>query len=128
MKLVTPLAWVAFLVAAGIGAPARYLLDGWVQDRTSGAFPWGTFAVNVTGCLILGLLTGLGLYHGLDNTTRTVIGTGGMGAYTTFSTFTFETVRLAQEGALDDAFRNAVAGFLVGLAAASAGLALMAVA
>jgi CrcB protein len=51
-----------------------------------------------------------------------------MGAYTTFSTFTFETVRLAEEGALDEAFRNAAAGFLVGLAAASTGLALMAVA
>ena len=122
----TPPAWVAFLVAAGIGAPARYLLDGWVQDRTEGAFPWGTFTVNVTGCLILGLLTGLGLYHGLGSTTRTVIGTGGMGAYTTFSTFTFETVRLAEEGAIDEAFRNAAASFLVGLAAASAGLALMA--
>jgi CrcB protein len=125
---VSSLAWIAFLVAAAIGAPARYLLDGWVQDQTSGAFPWGTFTVNVTGCLILGLLTGLGVYHGLDTTTRTVLGTGGMGAYTTFSTFTFETVRLAEEGALDEALRNAVAGFLVGLAAASAGLAIMAVA
>jgi CrcB protein len=125
---VTPLAWAAFLVAAGVGAPARYLLDGWVQDRTSGAFPWGTFSVNVTGCLVLGLLTGLGLYHGLDGTTRIVLGTGGLGAYTTFSTFTFETVRLAEEGALDEAFRNAAAGFLAGLAAASAGVALMAAA
>jgi CrcB protein len=125
---VTPLGWAAFLIAAGIGAPARYLLDGWVQDRTSGAFPWGTFTVNVTGCLALGLLTGLGLYHALDTTIRTVVGTGGLGAYTTFSTFTFETVRLAEEGALDEAFRNAAAGFLVGLGAASAGLALMAAA
>lgn len=124
----TTLAWVAFLVAAGVGAPARYLLDGWVQDHVGGAFPWGTFAVNVTGCLLLGLLTGLGLYHDLDTTTRTVLGTGGLGAYTTFSTFTFETVRLAEEGALDVAFRNAAAGFLVGLAAASAGLAVMAAA
>ena len=122
----SPLAWTAFLVAAGVGAPARYLLDGWVQDHTSGAFPWGTFSVNVSGCLIFGLLTGLGLYHGFDGATRTVLGIGGVGAYTTFSTFTFETVRLAEEGALDEAFRNAVAGFLIGLAAASAGLALMA--
>jgi CrcB protein len=121
-------AWIAFLVAAGLGAPARYLLDGWVQDRTAGAFPWGTFTVNVSGCLFLGLLTGLGLYHGLDATTRTVLGTGGMGAYTTFSTFTFETVRLAEEGALDEALRNAAAGLVVGLAAASLGIALMAAA
>lgn len=124
----TPLAWAAFLVAAGIGAPARYLLDGWVQDRTGGAFPWGTFTVNVTGCLALGLVAGLGLYHGLHATTRTVLGTGAMGAYTTFSTFTFETVRLAEEGALDEALRNAGGGFVFGLAAATVGLALTAVA
>jgi CrcB protein len=123
---VKPLAWVAFLVAAGVGAPARYLVDGWVQDRTGGVFPWGTFAVNVSGCLALGLLTGLGLHHGLDVTAQTVVGTGGLGAYTTFSTFTFETVRLAEEGAVDLAFRNAAAGLLVGLAAASVGLALTA--
>jgi len=125
---VNAVGWFAFLIAAGIGAPARYLLDGWVQDRTTGAFPWGTFTVNVSGCLALGLLTGLGLHHGLDGTTRTVVGTGGLGAYTTFSTFTFESVRLAEDGALDVAFRNAAGGLLVGLAAASAGLLLMAVA
>ena len=119
-------AWIAFLVAAGIGAPARYLLDGWVQDHTGGAFPWGTFVVNISGCLVLGLLTGLALYHGLDATTKTVLGTGGLGAYTTFSTFTFETVRLAEEGALDDAALNIAANFVIGLAAALAGIGLMA--
>jgi fluoride exporter len=119
-------AWLAFLIAASIGAPARYLIDGLVQDHADGAFPWGTFVVNVSGCLLLGLLTGLGLYHDLDATTRTVLGTGGLGAYTTFSTFTFETVRLAEDGALNEAARNAVASFLVGLAAASAGLAVTA--
>src|SRR5438067_9683804 len=116
--------WLTFAVAAGAGAPARYLIDGWVQDRTGGAFPWGTFVVNVSGCLALGLVTGLGLYHGLGVTSRTAVGTGGIGAYTTFSTFTFETVRLAEEGALDEALRNAAASVLVGLAAAAAGLAI----
>lgn len=119
-------AWLAFSVAAAIGAPARYLIDGLVQDHTDGAFPWGTFVVNVTGCLALGIITGLGLYHGLEPATRTVVGSGGMGAYTTFSTFTFETVRLAEEGAVNEAARNAAASFIVGLAAASAGLALAA--
>jgi CrcB protein len=117
-------AWIAFLVAAAIGAPARYLIDGFVQDRTDGAFPWGTFVVNVSGCFILGVLTGLALYHGLDPTLRIVIGTGGMGAYTTFSTFTFETVRLAEEGAINEAIRNTAGNFVVGFAAASAGLAI----
>jgi CrcB protein len=122
----TTLGWLAFLAAAGVGAPARYLLDGWVQDHTGGAFPWGTFVVNISGCLALGLLTGLGLYHGLDATTRTIVGTGGLGAYTTFSTLTFETVRLAEEGATNEAVRNATGSFLVGLAAASLGLAVVA--
>jgi CrcB protein len=119
---VTNIAWLAFLVAAAIGAPARYLIDGFVQDHTDGAFPWGTFVVNASGCLVLGVISGLGLYHGLAGTTRTVLGTGGMGAYTTFSTFTFETVRLAEEGATNEAVRNVVASLLVGLAAASVGL------
>jgi CrcB protein len=119
-------AWIGFLVAAAIGAPARYLLDGWVRDRTGGSFPWGTFAVNMTGCLALGLLTGLGLYHGLGATTRTMIGTGGLGAYTTFSTLSFETVRLAEDGAPDRALLNAAGSLLLGLAAAATGLALAA--
>lgn len=118
--------WIAFLVAAGIGAPARHLLDGWVQEHTGGRLPWGTFVVNVTGCLALGLLTGLGLHHGLPAGARTVLGTGGLGAYTTFSTLTFETVRLAEDGEVDHALRNAAGSLLVGLAAASTGLALTA--
>lgn len=117
-------AWLAFVVAAAIGAPARYVIDGLVQDRTDDAFPWGTFVVNVSGCLVLGTLTGLGLYHGLGATTRTIVGTGGVGAYTTFSTFTFETVRLAEEGATNKALRNVAGSLLVGLAAAAAGVAL----
>lgn len=122
----TTVAWLAFLAAAAIGAPARYLIDGLVQDHSDGVFPWGTFVVNVSGCLVLGVLTGLGLHHGLGATARTVLGAGAMGAYTTFSTFTFETVRLAEEGAVDEAIRNVGANFLVGLAAAGAGLALTA--
>jgi CrcB protein len=118
--------WLAFLVAAGIGAPARYVLDGAVQERAGGVFPWGTFVVNVTGCLALGVITGLGLYHGLGSDARTVIGTGAVGAYTTFSTFSFETVRLAEDGAMAEALRNVVATLAVGLVAAGAGLALTA--
>jgi CrcB protein len=118
---------VLFCVAAAVGAPARYVLDGYVQERADGAFPWGTLVVNSTGCLLLGLLTGWGLYHHLDASARTVLGTGGLGAYTTFSTFSFETVRLAEEGATNEAVRNTLANLVVGLVAASAGLALMAV-
>lgn len=118
--------WLGFLAAAGIGALARYLLDSWVAARTSGAFPWGTLTVNVSGCFALGVLTGLGLDHDLGDATRTILGSGGLGAYTTFSTFAYETVRLAEEGRLDQAARNVVASSLVGLTAAAAGLALTA--
>lgn len=120
------MAWLAFLAAAAIGAPARYLVDGWVQRRANREFPWGTLTVNVTGCLLLGFLTGLGLYHGLGATSRTVLGTGGMGAYTTFSTFSWETVRLGVDGDLDAAARYVAASLVVGLLAASAGLAIAA--
>jgi fluoride exporter len=118
--------WLAFVVAAAIGAPLRYVVDGWVQERTGGAFPWGTFVVNVTGCLGLGLLAGFGIYHGADADVRLVVGTGALGAYTTFSTMTFETVRLAEEGAVDTALRNVGANLFLGLLAASAGLAIAA--
>ena len=123
----TNAAWLAFLLAAAVGAPARYVIEGLVQERTDSAFPLGTFVVNVSGCLVLGIISGIGLYHGLGSTTRTVLGTGGMGAYTTFSTFTFQTVRLSQEGAVNEAVRYVAASFLVGLAAAAAGLALAAI-
>lgn len=116
----SPLAWVAFVVAGAVGACARYLVDGFVGDRTEGAFPWGTFLVNATGSFLLGLLTGLSLYHAFPASPKVVLGTGFCGAYTTFSTFTFETVRLLEEGAVTEAFRNAF-GTLVTCAAAAAG-------
>ncbi len=120
----SPLAWLGFLTAAAVGAPARYLLDGWVGSRTRGRFPWGTLTVNVSGCLILGVLTGLALDHHIGATAGTIVGSGGVGAYTTFSTFSIETVRLAEDGRVDQALTNVAATSFVGLAAAAAGLAL----
>ena len=119
----TPLAWVAFVAAGAIGAPARYVLDGAVADRLGGPFPWGTLIVNVTGSFLLGFLTGLGLHHGFPKVDRLVLGTGFCGAYTTFSTFTFESVRLLEEGASSEALRNALATLFAGSVAAAAGLA-----
>ena len=120
----SPIAWVAFVAASAFGACARYVLDGIVSESTAGAFPWGIFCVNVTGSFILGLLTGLGLHHGLARVPRVVLGTGFCGAYTTFSTFTFETVRLFEEGSANDAVRNALGTLIAGSVAAAAGLAL----
>lgn len=122
----TPTILAGLVVAGAVGAPARYLLDGFVHDHARGAFPWGTFVVNVTGSLLLGVVTGAALYHALPATPRIWLGTGFCGAYTTFSTFTFETIRLLEEGAVADAFRNAGASLVVGTAAAGAGLALAA--
>jgi CrcB protein len=121
---VTPFTWAAFLTAGGCGAVTRYAVDAWIGDRTEGVFPWGTLAVNVTGSLLLGFLTGLSLYHALAKAPLVVLGTGFCGAYTTFSTFTYETVQLVHGGAVDEALRNAVATLVVCGAAAATGLAL----
>jgi CrcB protein len=120
---VSPLAWVAFVAASAVGAPARYVLDGIVSDRVEGVFPWGTFVINVAGSFLLGLLTGLGFHHGLSRTSRVVLGTGFCGAFTTFSTFSFETVRLLEEGAWNEAARNTFGTLIAGGLAAAAGLA-----
>jgi CrcB protein len=118
---------VALLIIGGsLGAPARYLLDGFVQSRTRALFPWGTYAVNMSGSLLLGFLTGLALYHGLGPLPRIALGTGFCGAYTTFSTFTYETIRLVEEGSLVAAMTNVALSIGVGLLAAAAGLALAA--
>lgn len=122
----TPSILAGLVVAGAAGAPARYLLDGLVQDRHDGRFPWGTLVVNITGSLLLGLLTGAALYHSFPNTPKVWLGTGFCGAYTTFSTFTFETVRLLEEGEAVDALANAAASLLLGSVAAGAGLALAA--
>jgi CrcB protein len=83
--------------------------------------------VNVTGSLVLGVVTGLALYHGLGDVPRTAVGTGFCGAYTTFSTYSYETVRLLQEGDPRRAVGHALGSVAVGLVAAGAGLALTAV-
>src|SRR5581483_11913026 len=98
-----------------------------VQQRARGVFPWGTFVINMTGSFLLGLLTGLSLHHGLGRVPKTLLGTGFCGAYTTFSTFSYETVRLVEDGALLEALLNALASLGVGLLAAAAGLGIAAV-
>jgi CrcB protein len=116
-----------YLVVAAtgaLGAPARYLVGIVVSDRRRGAFPWGTFVVNATGAFVLGFVTGLALHYGLPSSARTAIGTGLCGAYTTFSTFGYETVRLIEDRAWWEAVVNVVASLAVGLLAGAAGLGL----
>jgi CrcB protein len=117
---------LAILVAAAaaVGAAGRYLLTQLVQHWHDSALPWGTFAVNVSGSLLLGLVTGLSLHHGLPARPFTVIGVGFIGGYTTWSTFVWESVAFAESGAWRPAVLNLLGSLAVGLAAASAGLAL----
>lgn len=118
--------WIGIGAAGAAGAVARYLLDGLIQDRASGPFPWGTFVINLSGSFLLGLITGAALYHGFPATPKIILGTGFCGAYTTFSTWTFESVRLVEEGSTTEAFLNAGLSLAIGLCAAGAGLALAA--
>jgi len=113
-------------VAGALGAPARYLLDGFVQDRTDSRLPLGTLVVNVTGSFLLGLIVGFALYHSFADTPRAILGTGFCGAYTTFSTFTYETTVLAEEREYSAALQNVCASIVLPALAAAAGLALAA--
>jgi CrcB protein len=111
-------------VASAIGAPARYLLDRYVASKGHGAFPWGTFTINISGSFVLGLLVGLGAHHGLSTSAVAVLGAGFCGAYTTFSTFSVETIRLLEEGSVLEASLNVGVSLAAGLLAAAAGLGL----
>jgi CrcB protein len=115
-------------VAAAIGAASRHLVDGAVRRRSGSAFPWGTLVVNVTGSLALGFLVGLVIPHRLGEGSRAVLGAGFLGSYTTFSTHSYETVRLLEEGRPGAALRHNLAATGLGLVAAAAGLGLAALA
>ncbi|HCG54712.1 MULTISPECIES: fluoride efflux transporter CrcB [Brevibacterium] len=93
----TPLLFIALALAGGLGASCRMFLDGLIKSRIGGAIPWGTITINVSGSLILGLLTGLSSAQVLPEAWHLIIGTGFLGGYTTFSTASFEAVRLIQE-------------------------------
>lgn len=118
--------FLAIALAGIVGAPLRFIVDGFVQDRIGRVFPWGTFVVNVSGSLLLGFLTGIALYHGLPEVPKAFLATGFCGAYTTFSTFGYETLRLAEEDSGLLAGANALGSLAAGLAAAAAGLGLAA--
>jgi len=122
---------IALLVAlaGGLGAVARYAADGSVQHRVArrlghpGAFPLGTLLINAAGSLVLGLVTGLVWYHGASADVRLVVGTGACGGFTTWSTASFESVRLVEEGLVARAALFTLGGLAVALAAATVGIA-----
>lgn len=109
---------LAVMLGAAIGAPLRYLTDLLVRSRHDGVFPWGTLIVNVVGSALLGLVTGR-----LSPPAFAVVGTGLCGGLTTYSTFSYETVRLLQEGSARYAAVNVVVSVVAAVAAAAAGAA-----
>jgi CrcB protein len=114
----------ALLVGVGgfLGSALRFLAAGWVHRFSGSQFPWGTLTVNVAGSLALGLLAGLAeLRQVLDPGQRLFLMIGLLGGFTTFSTFAWETVTLAQGGQGVRALANVVAHVTLGLAAAAAG-------
>lgn len=113
------------LVALGsaLGAPARFLLDRSIQGRDDRRFPWGTWTINISGSFVLGLVMGLASSIGLDARVLLAAGTGFLGAYTTFSTFIWETLRLIEDRAYLTAAANVALSLVMGLAAVSAGIA-----
>ena len=113
-------------LAGAAGALARYLLDGAVQDRTAGVFPFGTPAVNVVGSLILGFLAGYVLGHTGGRTAKAVVGTGFCGALTTWSTASWETVRLVEESATATAITFTILNLGASFTAAAVGIVFLA--
>jgi len=106
-------------VAAGgaLGALARYHLTGWIAPRQRTPFPTGTLVVNVVGSLLLGLLVGLGA----PDSALAWMGAGFLGGFTTFSTFTWETLRLVEDGAWGYALANLALAGPLSFAAAAVG-------
>jgi CrcB protein len=114
--------WLLVVGGAVVGAPLRYLTDRAVQARHDSVFPWGTFVVNVCGCMILGLLTGAVSAGAAGPHLQLLIGTGLCGALTTYSTFSYETLRLTETGAGLYAAANVAGSLVAGLGAAFAGV------
>jgi CrcB protein len=113
------------LVGVGgfFGAVARYVVDGWVVERTGATFPWGTLAVNLSGAFVLGLLFALTVERGaLPAEIRAPVLIGFIGAYTTFSTLALESWRLIEDGSYALGVANLAGSAVLGLVTVVAGL------
>jgi CrcB protein len=112
--------WVGVAVLGGVGASIRFAVDGAIGSRVTGSFPAGTFVINLTGALALGLLDGLAV----SGTALVLAGTATLGAYTTFSTWMLESHRLTEDAEPRRALLNILVSLIVGVGAAAAGHAL----
>lgn len=112
-------------IGAFFGANARYLLNTWFVARFGSEFPWGTLAINVSGSFVLGfLLAFLEQRAVADPTYRLLLGTGFLGAYTTFSTFSYETIALLEDGEYWQMLLNIGSSIGLGLIGAIIGIAM----
>ena len=112
--------WLGVMVIGGLGSVSRFMVDRAVARRAARSFPFGTLTVNITGAVLLGFITGLALPHHA----ALLAGTAFVGAYTTFSTWMFETQRLTEERQVWPAVANIVVSVVLGIAAAAGGEAL----
>jgi len=113
----TALAWVAVGALGGVMALARFLLDRAVSTARDGNFPAGTLAVNLSGAVVLGILAGAAL----SGTAYTIVAGGGVGTYTTFSTWMLESHRAGEGGDAHVLWANIAISLVAGLAAVSIG-------
>lgn len=113
--------WLLVVAGAVVGAPLRYLTDRAVQARHDTLFPWGTFTVNALACLVLGALAGAALAGASSSRLDLLLGTGLCGALSTYSTFSYETLRLVERSRPFLAAANVGASVLVGLGAVHLG-------
>ncbi|MFJ3585151.1 fluoride efflux transporter CrcB [Streptomyces sp. NPDC090127] len=104
--------WLLVIVGAAVGAPLRHLTDRAIRARHPSAFPWGTFVVNVVGSFALGLLAGVSSAEA-----HLLLGVGLCGALTTYSTFSYETWKLYEDGAKGYAAANVTGSLAAGLGA-----------
>ena len=118
-----PLTALSICVAGGMGAALRLVLDGLIRARVKSTYPVGTTVINVTGSLLLGLVTGLATSQLVSHQWQLVVGTGFLGGYTTFSTASFETVRLIEDRRYIAAAFNGLGMLLICTVAAALGFA-----
>lgn len=118
----TPLLFAALALAGGLGAVCRLVLDGIIHKHTRGVLPWGTIVINISGSFLLSVLAGLAAGRLLPEAVFLVVGPGFLGGYTTFSTASFETFRIFQDGRRIAAAVNGVGALVVATASAGVGL------
>lgn len=105
-------------LAGGLGAAARLFIDGLIRDGHTHRFPWATNIINITGALLLGLVYSTGS----SADWHSIAGVGFLGGYTTFSTASWETARLAHDGRYRSALANGLGQLVIAIAAASLGV------